>query len=311
MRKRRIAKFPVLLLVTGCLASGIALEAVAQQEPDSSGRETSTKVLNDLVERVDKSITTLEKSSADRLEKIKSFEHVIGSAEKEYKEASTPLEKHDAKSKLIDSMSKKNFEARTQVAETVNTISSVVGNLEILERELKNGNFTPEALHERRMRLAHSLNNLGPIIAELENLADDDKRSQFAAAKKTLLLYYQQLQDKPMMNAGVFQSLGRTRETLDNVIVQLNVVHELLNQQRYVLEISAHRAIVELAIIRLQNATFNGDKVRSLASSIIRNVLSDDDAMKIIGESSMEDDEEAEAVESVDWETIANGDVEL
>lgn len=310
MKKRTGTKAFATLLAAGCMVWGVVPEVRAQQ-PSSSGRETSTKVLNDLVERVDESISGLEESSVQRLEKIRSYAQKKADAVKDYKDASTPIEKHDAKSKLIETMSKKNYEARMQISETVNTVSSVVGNLETLERELSKGGLTPEALHERSVRLAQSLNNLGPVIAELESLADEDKRAQFSAAKKTLLLYYQQLHARPMINANVFQSLGRTRETLDNVIVQLNVVHQLLNQQRYVLEINAHREIVELAIIRLQNATFNGDKVRTFAESMIHQVSSDDDAMQIVGESSLED-EEAETVEnSVNWETIANGGVKL
>ncbi|MDA1349400.1 MAG: hypothetical protein O3A47_11145 [Chloroflexi bacterium] len=277
----------------------------------STGRETSTKVLNNLVEHVDQSITGLEERSQERLQKIESYEDEKSSAIDEYKQASSQLGKHSAKSKLIEVMSKKNYESRVQVRETVDTVASVTANLEQLEQELKKGGWTPEALQERRVRLARSLNNLGPVIAQLESLAEDEKRSQFAAAKKTLLLYYKQLQSRPVMNANVFQSLSQTRETLDNVVVQLNVVYDLLNQQKYVLELNAHREIVELAIIRLHNATFNGERVRNFAEDMMSNVVDDDDAMSIVGESSLNSDEIEPGETSADWDVIANGKVEL
>jgi uncharacterized coiled-coil protein SlyX len=295
----------------GLLAVSALVLAVntAPAQQDRSG-----KVLSDIANRVEQRLSALETTTEEQNKTRAAVDTKVKAAAERYRSAESSFQKHEAKTEVIDYLATKNSLARKQVGVTMDTVVSVVGDMESLSEQLKKARMTPDQLQAQRERLAGVIKGVGPLLAAIEQETPTDKQhsAQLAGTKQTLIMLYQNLA-APIKGAGdVYGQVEQTVEVLNDVAAQLSIVKGVLDQQRYMLQLAAHNEVVWLALWRLQQTQLGDTKIRQMAGVYMDDVMNDTEAYgEILTDSALGEgeDEELSASASSAWDSIARGEV--
>ncbi len=303
---RHIAQLRIGLFAGAVLALAVNT-APAQQ--DRSG-----KVLSDIANRVEQRLSALETTTEEQNRTRAAVDAKVKAAAERYRGAESSFQKHEAKTEVIDYLATKNSLARKQVDVTMDTVVSVVGDMESLSDQLKKARMTPDQLQAQRDRLAGVIKGVGPLLAAIEQEAPNDKQhsAQLAGTKQTLIMLYQNLA-APIKGAGnVYAQVEQTVEVLNDVAVQLSLVKGVLDQQKYMLQLAAHNEVVWLALWRLQQTQLGDTRIRQMAGVYMDDVMNDTEAYgEILTDSALgeAEDEELSSSASSAWDNIVRGEV--
>jgi uncharacterized coiled-coil protein SlyX len=300
--------------LNAAVVSGIILALAAGTAPAQQDR--SGKILSDIANRVEQKLSALETKTAEQNKTRAAVNDKAKAAAHRYRNASSSFQKHEAKTEVIDYLASKNTLARGQVEATMDTVVSVVYDMETLSEQLKKARMTPAQLQEQRKRLAGVIKGVGPLLAaiEKETPGDKSKSAQLAGTKQTLIMLYQNLA-APIKGAGnVYGQVEQTVEVLHDVSAQLRIVMGVLDQQKYMLQLAAHNEVVWLALWRLQQTQLGDTKIRQMAGVYMDDVMNDAEAYgEILTDSALGESDDSEQSPSVSaaWDNIARGEVPL
>ena len=309
------------MTVNKYITSGVGMLAAALTFCGTIGsamaqQERSGKVLSEIVNRVDQKLTALEAKTTQQNQTRAAVDEKLKSAAGRYRGAEKQFDKHEAKTEVIENLSTKNVIARDQVGATLNTMISVVTDMEGLSEELKKSGMTPEQLQAQRERVANVINGVAPLIAAIEADApvDQAQNVQLAGTKQTLVMLYQQL-SSPLKGAGsVYGQVEQTVDALQDVAAQLRIVKEVLDQQRFMLQLAAHNEVVWLALWRLQQTQLGDTKIKEMAGVYMDDIMQDNEAYgDILTDTALGNADASDtSPEASDvWDTISQGNVQV
>ncbi|MEM9227415.1 MAG: hypothetical protein AAGA45_05565 [Verrucomicrobiota bacterium] len=172
-----------------------------------------------------------------------------------------PQEQLALKSQIIKGWSELNTNDRLLIAQSLDTILSVDDDLQRLKAVFEDGVMGPERLDQQRKQIRQVILGVGPLLSTLsQSLEDPRAQTQAATTEQTLVLLYQQLEVTSANNSeGMLNQIQSTTDALEEVAAQLAIVQNLLEMERYQLEVASQVSITELLFARLGNARF-GDR---------------------------------------------------
>ena len=237
-------------------------------------REDTGKVLTSLVNSVDQKLKTLEDGMEEQTQNRKKQQTQLKELSGAYKTMTNEMDRIDAESGIIGSLAELNLVDRRQVNSTLNTIVSVVGDLDKIHEVLARSGHTPEQLKRQRVRMVKAIQGVVPIMESLKGLDNPRAQAQLASTKATVVMLVKQLRMVGGSSNGFLKQIDDTTSTLEDVAVQLKIVKDLLEMEREVLTVASHTQLAKLVMGRLSYSLSGKHQVAGVAGKLQDGVLS-------------------------------------
>ncbi len=233
------------------------------------GREDSGEIITGLVERVEGKLANLENSISDTTGAQDELRDRLIELKDQYEKEVDVEERLHLKSELVAGLTQLNTNDRRLIQETMSTILSVESDLLQLEEVFIEGVMGVDSLERQRSQVRNVIMGVGPLLGVLtETLEDPMARRQAETTEQTLVLLYQQLEATADVDSE--SMLGQIRSTglaLQEVAAQLSIVENLLEMERFQLEVVAKVSIAELLMARIGQVRFGGQNLVSVPKS--------------------------------------------
>jgi len=197
----------------------------------------------------------------------------IKSCEKNLDAAKTDKERVTRQTELLALHEKKNSLKLKQVRATKKILGEGYSVLREMNQALKKQGTGSEAFAKQELKVKKVLSAAAQVLKS-DALTD----AQRAQVEDTVILMGQLNRVRKVQGQDT-ADIGRTLEMFENTIVQLEVVEQLLQNQRQVLTVQTHRLLVATALKRL--GEFNGGKgMENFALDMAMDTETDMDSIK-------------------------------
>jgi len=237
-------------------------------------REDTGKVLTSLVNSVDQKLQTLEDGMEEETQNRKKQQEQLKELSEASQHMTNEMDRIDAESGIIGSLAELNLVDRQQVNSTLDTIVSVVGDMDKIREVLANSGHTPEQIKEQRVRIVKAIQGVVPIMESLRGLDNPRAQAQLASTKATVVMLVKQLRMVGTQSTGFLKQIEDTTSTLEDVAVQLKIVKDLLEMEREVLTVASHTQLAKLVMGRLSYTLSGKYQVVGVAGNLQDGVLS-------------------------------------
>jgi len=155
-----------------------------------------------------------------------------------------------------------------------------VDDLQRLQEVYEEGIMDPKKLEQKDKQVRSTLMNVGPILYSLSKTIDNPAaKAQLASTEQTAILLYQQLEVTSNNNSeGMLNQINTTTAALEEVAAQLIMVQDLLEMERYQLEVGSQVSITELLFVRLGDARFGDHDLVSVPQAFTEGVAGRNEA---------------------------------
>ena len=262
------------------ILSTFILVGVMASATTASAKEETGDVLASLVESVDSKLTNLQSSMEQKTQVQAEVRSDLNGLAEQWEEADDPQEKLAIKSEIIKGWSELNANDRLILAQSLDTIVSVVDDLQRLQEVYEEGIMDPKKLEQKDKQVRSTLMNVGPILYSLSKTIDNPAaKAQLASTEQTAILLYQQLEVTSNNNSeGMLNQINTTTAALEEVAAQLIMVQDLLEMERYQLEVGSQVSITELLFVRLGDARFGDHDLVSVPQAFTEGVAGRNEA---------------------------------
>jgi hypothetical protein len=232
-------------------------------------REETGKVLEDLVKHVDQKLGELEDRVNKQGEARQELREKLQVQSQKFYAETNQMAKSEAKAEVINALAELNHTDRQQVGDTLTTISAVVTDLGEIDKQLKEGSLSPEAIQQQQVRIRQVLLGAGPILKTVAtSLNSPAARLRAKTSEQTLVLLFQTLGAPQAASAGVGSQVTQTLDVLNNVAAQLAIVNELLEMEKVSLQAAGHNQLAELVLVRMANSRLGNHQIANIATSL-------------------------------------------
>ncbi len=262
------------ILTTFILAGALTAASTA------TAKEETGDVLASLVESVDSKLTNLQSSMEQKTQVQAEVRADLNGLAEQWEEADEPEQKLAIKSEIIKGWSELNANDRLILAQSLDTIVSVVDDLQRLQEVYEEGIMDPKRLEQKDKQVRSTLMNVGPVLYSLSQTIDNPAaKAQLASTEQTAILLYQQLEVTSSSNSeGMLNQIHTTTAALEEVAAQLIMVQDLLEMERYQLEVGSQVSITELLFVRLGDARFGDHDLVSVPQAFTEGVAGRNEA---------------------------------
>jgi hypothetical protein len=145
----------------------------------------------------------------------------------------------------------------------------VVADLGEIDKQLKEGSLSPQAIQQQQVRIRQVLLGAGPILKTVaESLDSPAARLRAKTSEQTLILLFKTLGAPKAASVGVGSQVAQTLDVLNNVAAQLALVNELLEMEKISLQAAGHNQLAELVLVRMANSRLGNHQIANIASSL-------------------------------------------
>jgi len=223
--------------------------------------EMSGEIIKELMDSVDKEMTTLEEKTLD-FDKEKAFllDDLEAKAQEFYNDRDI-IRKENKKIDILIINAKLNQKDIEEVEAYLGTISKIVPKLEQLKRELKSGGHHElnEDFSVYRQKMGNFMTKAANILSILKETAPKSAQRDIEVLENNLVGILTTW-DSPLSNVETsVDQVDKTIKDLEDAHAQLIVVKNLLDQERTKLKVINYTAIANLALIRLGKGKLSGE----------------------------------------------------
>lgn len=235
----------------------VLLALLGALHPLSASEETGP-VLERLARSVENKLANLEASVRERGVAQEGTQATLAALKVAFEAADTEAARLEQKSLIVEQLAQLNAADRDLVTQTVSTLASVSRDLGELAQVFSTGKLGAEQLARQREQVRGVIRSIGPVLGVLAAGLDDPlAKQQAASTEQTLVMLYRQLEASSDLNPdGALAQIRSTASALQDVAAQLRIVHQLLDLERYQLQVVAKVSVGELLLSRMAEVRF-------------------------------------------------------
>ena len=257
------------------LIPALALAGWLLPAPSAPGLETTGQVIEKLVSQVDEKLAALEALTAKQSAGEQSLRNQLDEQLALYDQATNATERAAIRGEIIGLMARLNKADRAEVAATMDTVVNIVETMKKLQSAMKSELASnSDQARDQQTQVTRFIQNSARVLKAVERIEDTTPGGKDTAGlKNSLIMLSHQMRAPTTSVAGALGRINDSMQALEDVAVQLRILHDTLDNEHDVLVASTHVQTVNLALLRLARARLGVDSVADIPASRNNEIL--------------------------------------